>query len=107
MASDNSGPAPFDFKQYGYSVGGPIQARKLKDKLFFFGAQEWVNYLQVSSNNVTVPTAAMRAGDFSELLRPEQFFSTVQVIRDPLTGTAVPGQHHSRGSAVARTAWRC
>jgi hypothetical protein len=87
LASNNSGPAPFDFKQYGYSVGGPIQ----KDKLFFFGAQEWVNYLQVSSNNVIVPTAAMRAGDFSELLRPNQFFSSVQVIRDPLTGQPFPG----------------
>ena len=50
-----------------------------------------MNYLQVSSNNVTVPTAAMRAGDFSELLRPNQFFSTVQVIRDPLTGQPFPG----------------
>ena len=22
---ENSGPAPFDYKQYGYSVGGPIR----------------------------------------------------------------------------------
>src|SRR5690606_3405262 len=36
-AAENSGAAPFDFKQYGYSVGGPI----LKNQLFFFGAQEW------------------------------------------------------------------
>ncbi len=87
LASDNSGPAPFNYKQYGYSIGGPIQ----KDKLFFFGAQEWVNYLAGSSNNVTVPTAAMRAGDFSELLGPNKFFSSAQTIKDPLTGQPFPG----------------
>ncbi len=87
LTSDNSGPAPFNYKQYGYSIGGPIQ----KDKLFFFGAQEWVNYLAGSSNNVTVPTAAMRGGDFSELLGANKFFSSPQIIRDPLTGQPFPG----------------
>jgi hypothetical protein len=87
LATENSGAAPFNFKQYGYSAGGPIQ----KDKLFFFGAQEWVNYLAVSSNNVTVPTAAMRNGDFSQLLGPNQFFSSVQIVKDPQTGQPFPG----------------
>ena len=41
-----------------------------KDKLFFFGAQEWVNFFQIQTNTVTVPTEAMRRGDFSELLNP-------------------------------------
>jgi len=70
--------APFNYKQYAYSIGGPV----LKDKLFFFAAQEWVNFLQVSTNAATVPTAKMRAGDFSELLGPNTFFSSPQVIRD-------------------------
>ena len=43
---ENSGPAPFDYKQYGYSFGGPIPGAMFKDKLFFFGAQEWVNFFQ-------------------------------------------------------------
>jgi len=81
-------PAPFDYKQYAYSVGGPIK----KDKLFFFGAQEWVNFLQTQTNTATVPTAKMRAGDFSELLVPNNgFFSTAQIIKDPATGQPFPG----------------
>src|SRR4051812_37327539 len=79
--------APFNYKQYAYSLGGPI----LKDKLFFFGAQEWVNFLQVSTNLATVPTAKMRAGDFSELLTANTFFSSPQIIRDPTTGQPFPG----------------
>lgn len=80
------GPAPFDYKQYGYSLGGPVPGDMFKDKLFFFGAQEWVDFYQVSTNNAVVPTAAMRQGDFSELLGPNPFYSTPQIVRDPLTG---------------------
>ncbi len=86
--NQNGGPAPFDFKQYGYSVGGPI----LKNKLFFFGAQEWVNFFQVATNTATVPTMLMRQGNFSELLDPNNgFVSGIRVIRDPLTGQPFPG----------------
>src|SRR5262249_23145984 len=76
-------PAPFSYKQPAYSVGGPI----MKDKLFFFGAQEWVEYKAVQTNTATVPTAKMRTGDFSELLDPNNgFFSGARTIIHPLTG---------------------
>jgi carboxypeptidase family protein len=89
---DNSGPAPFDYKQYGYSAGGPIPGEKFRNKLFFFGAQEWVNFNQIQTNVATVPTAKMRAGDFSELLDPANgFFAGARVITDPLTGQPFPG----------------
>ena len=91
-ALENSGPSPFNYKQYGYSIGGPIPGGMFRDKAFFFAAQEWVNFLQVQTNTATVPTAAMRTGDFSELLNPSSgFYSTAQVIRDPLTGQPFPG----------------
>ena len=78
--------APFNYKHYGYSFGGPIQ----KDRMFFFGAQEWVNFFQVQTNTATVPTEAMRHGDFSQLLGTNPFFSSPQTVRDPLTGEPFP-----------------
>jgi hypothetical protein len=90
-AVENSGPAPFDYKQYGYSFGGPIPGSMFKDRLFFFGAQEWVNLKQVQSNTAIVPTEAMRRGDFSELLNPNNgFFPGARTINDPQTGQPFP-----------------
>lgn len=89
--AENSGPAPFDYKQYGYAFGGPVPGEIFRDKFFFFGAQEWVNFFQVATNTATVPTEAMRRGDFSELLNPNNgFFNGPRIIRDPLTGEPFP-----------------
>jgi len=91
VATDRAGPAPFDYKQYGYSFGGPIPGQMFKDKLFFFGAQEWVDFFQVATNTAIVPTEAMRRGDFSQLLGSNPFFSTPQQLRDPLNGQPFAG----------------
>jgi hypothetical protein len=91
-ALENSGPSPFDYKQYGYSFGGPVPGAMFKDKAFFFAAQEWVNFFQVQTNTATVPTALMRTGNFSELLNPNNgFYTGAQIIRDPSTGQPFPG----------------
>jgi outer membrane receptor protein involved in Fe transport len=53
-----------DFKQnqFGGTFGGPIK----KDRTFFFGSYEERRIVQgISSDLVTVPTAAERTGDFS------------------------------------------
>ncbi len=98
---DNQGPAPFDYKQYGYSFGGPIAWGDLRNKLFFFGAQEWVDFNQIQTNTATVPTARMRSGDFGELLDPANGFITgTRVISDPRQQPAVPEQRHPGGPAV-------
>jgi hypothetical protein len=59
----------------GGTIGGPI----IRDRLFFFFSYDGRFVSQDSSALVTVPTAAMRSGNFSGSANP---------IYDPLTGTA-------------------
>ena len=62
----NRGAQPgFQRKQFGGTVGGPV----IKNKLFFFADYEGLRQKQPLGSAVnTVPTDAMRAGDFSALL---------------------------------------
>ena len=71
---------PFNQNQYGASAGGPLK----KDKTFVFGSWENFSYRQGIPTLTTVPTAAMRLGDFSAAGIPK--------IYDPLT---VCGQYQN------------
>ncbi len=69
-----------DFKQnqFGFTIGGPI----FRDRTFFFGDYQGHREQQGQTFLSTIPTAAMRAGDFSEISR---------VIYDPTTGLPFAG----------------
>ncbi len=70
----NNRPRPItDQDDKGYSIGGPIYIPRLfnkeKKKLFFFLNQEWTPRITPNTaQNVRVPTALERAGDFSQSL---------------------------------------
>ena len=79
-----------DQNQFGGTFGGPIK----QNKLFFFANWERTQRRQTASANRTVPTDALRRGDFS---------GTGTLIFDPATGNAerhgtaaVPRQRHPR-----------
>ncbi len=91
---------------FGGSVGGPVRIPKIyngRNKTFFFF--NWESYLQrqtVVAGLITVPTLAMRSGDFSSILTgqtlnvtdPNGKATTVMAntIFDPASQTTVNGQ---------------
>lgn len=86
---------PFRFNQFGFDLGGPIFIPRVfnteRKKLFFFWAEEWVYRRFEATRTGTVPTAAMRNGDFSELLNPSNlFFRARRQIIDPETRQPFP-----------------
>jgi Carboxypeptidase regulatory-like domain len=88
---------PRERNQFGFEVDGPLVLPKLYDgrnKTFFMAAYEGLRSEAQLSTFVTVPTAAMREGDFSEI-------STA--IKNPFTGQAFQGNIIPR-SLLSRTA---
>ncbi|HYT76103.1 MAG TPA: TonB-dependent receptor [Vicinamibacterales bacterium] len=77
------------YKRPGGTVGGPLSIPGLydgHDRTFFFGAVEWLYDTFPEPLPQTVPTEAMRNGDFSALL------AQGIVIYDPLTATSSNGR---------------
>src|SRR5947207_2672490 len=89
------GPDPLTFHQFGFHLGCPILLpggfNADRRKSFFFWGEEWIRRRDNVTSTATVPTAAMRNGDFSELLNPSNpFFGRARTITDPLTGRVFP-----------------
>ena len=88
------------FNQFGGTASGPIYLPKLYDgrnKLFWFFAFEGLQDSTPNSNFLTVPTAAERTGDFSQLLTLSAPLSPV-TIYDPSSAVL-------NGTIVTRTAF--
>lgn len=82
------------FNQYGTTLGGPVFLPKVFDgrnKLFFFFAYEGIKDSYPETITTTVPTAAERSGDFSQVLNSGSNYQ----IYNPFTGVA-------QGSRISR-----
>ena len=76
---------------YGFSIGGPVLFPKIyngRNKTFFFLNLEWDPQSTPDPITASVPTAAMRTGDFSGLV--DQNGNKI-TIYDPNSTTLVPG----------------
>jgi hypothetical protein len=81
------------WNQFGANAGGPLIVPKLyngKNRTFWFFNYEGFRLRQGVASYATVPTAAMRQGDFSQLL-PTQLYDPASIRPDP----ALPGSYIS------------
>ena len=76
---------PFKQNQFGGTLGGPI----LKNKTFFFVDYQGTRIRQSQTFISTVPTAAERTGNFSDLLGTNAQGGVTGQIYDPLTTNPV------------------
>ncbi|PYU87181.1 MAG: TonB-dependent receptor [Acidobacteria bacterium] len=93
-------PPALRFNDYGFNIGGPIfvphRFNADRSKLFFFWAEEWIKRRDPNTTTATVPTLAMRNGDFSELLNPKNLFfgrartATVPGTKEPFPNNVIP-----------------
>jgi hypothetical protein len=103
---------PYDTKSdYGISAGGPVYIPKIyngKNRTFFFANVELYHSVATAGGTFsTVPTNAMRAGDFSGVLTGKQLISTaggvaVDPAGNPIMENAVydPATNYTNSAGV-------
>lgn len=97
---------PVKQNQFGFTFGGPVVIPKVyngRDRTFFFGDYEGTRIRRAVTNVNTVPSAAMRGGDFSALsttlLDPATFRADPSkpgaILKDPFPGNIIPASRFS------------
>ncbi len=91
FGSNGKPEAPIDQQNnFGFTVGGPVTIPKLyngKDRTFFHVSSDWFVQNLAQTAVGTVPTAAMKTGDFSHFVDAN---GNLIPIYDPLTGKPFP-----------------
>lgn len=92
---NNTKPPVYQDNRYGASAGGPVNIPKLyngRNKTFWFYAWEANKWIVPGNFTGTIPTAAQRQGDFSQLLN----IGAAYQIYDPLSTQTAPNGRFSR-----------
>lgn len=92
---------PFRRNQFGGSFGGPVYVPKVyngKDKTFFFFNYEGTRIRQAVNRVSTVPTAAMKAGDFAGTQTIYDALNVVNGQRQPFPNNRIPENRISSAS---------
>ena len=100
----SNGPDPFTFHQFGFHLGGPVllpgRFNADRSRMFFFWGEEWIYRRDTLTSTGTVPTEAMRRGDFSGAAEPGQYLLRPRENRRRSHHRpAVSGKHHPARSA--------
>ena len=85
----NPAKTPFKWNQYGFTLGGPVYIPKVlngKNRLFFMSNYEGFNQRLTNYQLYTVPTSAMRGGNFAQDL------ASGNQLYDPASRAMVNGQ---------------
>jgi hypothetical protein len=84
---------PAHYNNFGGTFGGPVWwpglSDKLRQRVFFFVAEDWIRYVYQDFTEQAVPTLLMRQGNFSELLGPNPWYSGSHQIFQPNTCPSV------------------
>jgi hypothetical protein len=97
--------------EFGFKLGGPVYIPKIydgKDKTFFFVNFNWFRFRGGNSNSLTtLPTAAMKTGDFSSLVN-----TNINLGTNPCDGSTIfagqifdPNTTQVVGGQTCRTAF--
>ena len=92
------------YNQFGATVGGPIK----QDKLFYFVSYEGTYDHQFASRTVSVPTPAMKRGDFSGSANPIYDPATGNpngALRTPFEGNILPASRIDPIAAKINALW--
>ena len=88
------------FRNYGGSIGGPIRIPKVyngTNKTFFWITGDAYRQTESAGTRLSVPTAAERAGDFSQT---QARTGGLQLVYDPLTTTAAGARTPFAGNVI-------